>query len=319
NNRKKDYTKEEFISLFKKLPMLYAPGKKYHYSNTGYFLLGIVLEKISNQSYVAFINEYIFKPLEMKNSYYGSKSKITLNRASGYNNAKNKIEEDFNDSETVYAEVIHFSHFHSAGAILSTVNDLFLWNRAIRNNKLINEKNTIKAFTNYQLIDGGNTNYGYGWAIDEINGIPSIEHNGGTFCFRSNSIYLPKEDVFVVVLSNRTYSNPDYVSTKMAALAINKPYKEIDKNNINIDSELLQKIIGTYEFEDGAIRIISQENNELYSQRLNGNKLKIYSVANNRFYFLNSFTNLTFNFNTNKQPSVIYENRIYKSKGVKVK
>jgi uncharacterized membrane protein len=130
---------------------------------------------------------------------------------------------------------------------------------------------------------------------------------------------LPKEDVFVVVLSNRTYSNPDYVSTKMAALAINKPYKEIDKNNINIDSELLQKIIGTYEFEDGAIRIISQENNELYSQRLNGNKLKIYSVANNRFYFLNSFTNLTFNFNTNKQPSVIYENRIYKSKGVKVK
>lgn len=146
NNRKKDYTKEEFISLFKKLPMLYAPGKKYHYSNTGYFLLGIVLEKISNQSYVAFINEYIFKPLEMKNSYYGSKSKITLNRASGYNNAKNKIEEDFNDSETVYAEVIHFSHFHSAGAILSTVNDLFLWNRAIRNNKLINEKKYNQGF-----------------------------------------------------------------------------------------------------------------------------------------------------------------------------
>jgi hypothetical protein len=105
----------------------------------------------------------------------------------------------------------------------------------------------------------------------------------------------------------------------MAAIAINKPYKEINKSTPNIESELLQKIVGTYEFDDGSIRIISQENNELYSQRPNGNKIKIYSVENNRFYFLNSFSNLTFNLNKNKQPSVMYENRIYKSKGVKVK
>jgi len=319
NNRKKDYTKQELINLFKKLPMLYAPGEKYLYSNTGYFLLGAVIEEISKKTYVEFINEYIFKPLEMKNSYYESRSKIILNRVSGYDNVKDLIDEDFQKSETVNGEILNFSHFDGAGAILSTVNDLFLWNRAIRNNKLINEENKIKAFTNYQLIDGKNTNYGYGWAIDEINGTSSIEHNGGTFGFRSNCIYLPKDDVFVVVLSNRTYSTPDYISTKMAAIAINKPYKEVDKKNINIDSAFLQKIIGTYEFDDGSVRTISEENNELYSQKPNSAKLIIYAGENNKFYFKNSFSNLTFDIITNKQSSVIYENRIYKSKGVKVK
>ena len=319
DNRKKDFTKEEFFKLFEKLPMHFAPGEKYLYSNTGYFLLAAVIEEITNKTYEEFINEYIFNPLEMKDSYYGSRSKITLNRASGYDNVNDKRDEEFNESETVNADALNFIHFHSAGAIVSTVYDLFLWNRAIRNNKLISEENKIKAFTNYQLIDVKNTNYGYGWAIEEINGISSIEHNGGTMGFRSNSIYLPKNDVFVVVLTNHTFSDPDYVSTKMAAIAINKPYKEIDINKINIDPAFLQKIVGTYEFDDGSIRIISQENNELYSQRPNRNKSKIYSIENNRFYFLNSFSNLTFNLIVNKQPSVIYENRIYKTKGVKVK
>jgi len=222
-NRKKDFTKEELINLFKKIPMHFAPGEKYLYSNTGYFLLATVIEEITNKTYKEFIHEYIFKPLEMKNTYYGSRSKIILNRASGYDNVNDKREANFNESETVNADALNFIHFHSAGAILSTVHDLFLWNRAIRNNKLISKESKIKAFTNYQLLDGKNTNYGYGWAIEEINGISSIEHNGGTMGFRSNCIYLPKNDVFVVVLTNHTYNNPDKVSTNMATIAINKP------------------------------------------------------------------------------------------------
>ncbi len=70
--------------------MLYAPGEKYFYSNTGYYLLAAVIEEITNKTYEEFINEYIFKPLEMKNTYYGSRSKITLNRASGYDNVNDK-------------------------------------------------------------------------------------------------------------------------------------------------------------------------------------------------------------------------------------
>jgi CubicO group peptidase (beta-lactamase class C family) len=162
NNRKKEYTKEEFINLFKKLPMPYAPGEKYLYSNTGYFLLGAIIEEISNKTYEEFIRENIFKPLEMNNTDYGSRSKIILKRASGYDNVYDKGGEKFNENETVNAEPISFIHWHSAGAIVSTVHDLFLWNRAIRNNKLISEENKIKAFTNYQLKDGKQTNYGYG-------------------------------------------------------------------------------------------------------------------------------------------------------------
>ena len=319
DNRKKDYTKEHYINLFKQLPMRFAPGEKYLYSNTGYVLLAAIIEEISNKTYEEFIKEFIFKPLGMKKSYYESNTEIILNRAAGYDNVNDLIDKDFNKSETVNGEARNLSHFNGAGAILSTVHDLFLWNRAIRNNKLINEESKIMAFTNYQLKDGKNTNYGYGWAIEDVNGISSIEHNGGTAGFRNNSIYLPKNDVFVAVFTNRTYSDPDYVSTKMAAIASNKPYKEIDTNKININPVFLQKVVGTYEFDNGSIKIISQENNELYSQRPNRSKSKIYSVGNNRFYFRNSFKNLTFKLNANKQPSVIYENRMYKIKGVRVK
>ena len=95
------------------------------------------------------------------------------------------------------------------------------------------------------------------------------------------------------------------------------PYQEIDTNKVNTDPAFLQKIVGTYEFDDGSVIIISEENNELYSQRPNRSKSRIYSIEKNRFYFINSFSNLTFD--VNKEPSVIYENRTYKSKGVKVK
>ena len=81
----------------------------------------------------------------------------------------------------------------------------------------------------------------------------------------------------------------------------------------------LKKIVGTYKFDDGSTRVISQEKNELYSQKPNRAKLKIYSGDNNRFYFESSFSNLTFDVTANKQASVIYENRIYKKKGLKVK
>ena len=315
NNRKKDYTKEEFINLFKKLPVLYAPGEKYLCSNTGYFLLGAIIEEVSNKTYIEFINENIFKPLRMKNSFYINRSKIIANRVSGYDNPKDLIDEDFNENKTVNGERLNYSHCDGAGGILSTVDDLFLWNRAIRNNKLISEESKIKAFTNYQLLNGKNTNYGYGWAIDQVNGISSIEHNGGTFGFRSNSIYLPNEDVFVVVLTNRTFSDPDYLSTKIAAIAMNRPFKEVDNNNINIDPVFL----GTYEFDDGSSRIISLEDNKLYSQRPNGGKLRLFQGEKNTFYFKNSFSNLTFDITPNKHSSVIYKNRIYKSKGRKVK
>lgn len=319
DNRNLDWTKERYFNLFKKLPMHSAPGEKYLYSNTGYVLLGAIIEEVSNKTYPEFINDHIFVPLGMKNSFYISKTRITPNLASGYDNPKDFIDKDFNENETVKGEIISLPKFDGGGSILSTVDDLFLWNRAIRNNKLISEESKTKAFTNYKLTNGQHTNYGYGWAINEVNGISCIEHNGGTMGFRSNGIYFPKEDVYVVILTNRTFSDPVYPSTKIAAIAVNKPFKEVDGNNINTDFEFLKKIIGTYEFEDGSSRIISIEDNKLYSQRPNREKIRLYQGEDNKFYFKNSFANLTFNLSPNKKPSAVYESRIYKSKGKKVK
>lgn len=209
DNIHKNMTQKEFMVLFKKTPMLFTPEEKYHYSNTGYFLLGMLIEKISGKSYGEFINKHIFEPIGMKNTYYGSRSKIITNRVLGYEKRDNKI---------INAMPIPYSHFYSAGGILSTTYDLFLWNRAIKNNKLINKKSKQLAFTNNQLTNGKYSNYGYGWAMDKINEKPTIEHNGGTFGFLSNTIYIQKEDIFVVALTNCLCTEPDSVSKKIASI-----------------------------------------------------------------------------------------------------
>jgi CubicO group peptidase (beta-lactamase class C family) len=98
--------------------MHFALSEKYLYSNTGYFLLAAVIEEITNKTYEEFINEYIFKPLEMKHSYYGSRTKITLNRALGCDNVNDKKDAKFNEIKTVNADALNFIHCHSAGAIL---------------------------------------------------------------------------------------------------------------------------------------------------------------------------------------------------------
>ncbi|MCQ0110976.1 serine hydrolase [Zhouia sp. CL16] len=266
NNRYNEMTQEEFMNLFKKMPMLFAPGEKYHYSNTGYYLLGILIEKLSNKSYSEFIEDKIFKKVDMKNSSFMSRHKIIPNRAIGHDKIKGKF---------VKADEMLYTHAYSAGAILSTTYDLFLWNRAIRNNTLISEGSKKRAFTNYKLSSGKHANYGFGWAIDEVNGVPSIEHNCGSFSFLSNTIYLPEEDVFVVVLSNCICSATDFVSTKMAVIALNKPYPDTASKAAKISPDFAEKYTGTYRFDDGSTRTISFESEALYSQLGNRGKLKL--------------------------------------------
>ncbi|UNY99833.1 beta-lactamase family protein [Zhouia spongiae] len=310
NNRYNEMTQEELMTLFKKMPMLFAPGEKYHYSNTGYYLLGMLIEKVSNKSYSEFIEENIFDKAGMKNSSFMSRHKIIPNRATGHD----KIKDEF-----VKADEMLYTHAYSAGAILSTTYDLYLWNRAIRNNTLISKESKKKAFTNYKLSNGKYANYGYGWAVDGVNGVPSIEHNGGSFGFLSNTIYLPEEDIFVVVLSNCVCSATDFVSTKMAAIALNKPYPDTPSKAAKINSDFAAKFAGTYSFDDGSTRTISFENNALYSQLGNRSKLKLFQVDKNTYQFENMFARILFKKAKNNTATILFKNRIYETIGEKVK
>lgn len=296
----------EMIDLFKGEPMDFAPGEKWKYNNSAYFMLGYIIEKASGIPYPEFIEKNIFSQLGMKNSYYGSQSKIIKNRAQGYQK----------DGNYVNAEYLSLSQPYTAGSIMSNVDDLFTWQLAIQSNKLVKKETIQKAFTNYTLNNGKPTHYGYGWALNEINGSTTLEHSGGIFGYSTNAIYLPKEDVFVVVFDNCDCQNPSEVSTRVAALAIGKPYPEAVAK-VKLDDTYANSLTGVYDFENGVSRIVTLEEGQLYSQRTGGSKLKIFPVDKVNFVFENDFATYQFISDKTGISEVLFKNRISVEKGIK--
>ncbi|MBK8633518.1 MAG: serine hydrolase [Saprospiraceae bacterium] len=301
---RKDMEPKDMIDFFKGEPMDFAPGTKYLYNNSAYFILGYVIEKASGMPYDQFLKTKIFEPLGMKSSLYGSNSQIIKNRASGYQK----------EEKIINTEYLSLTQPYAAGSIMSSVGDLFIWHQAIQSNKLIKKQTIDLAYTNYTLNDGTKINYGYGWGINEIYGSPTIEHSGGIFGYNTNAIYLPKESVFVTVFSNTDFISSSEVSTKMAAIAIGKPAPEL-KDEIQLSPSDLQKFVGLYEFEEGVQRNITLEDGHLYSQRVGGDaKFRLIAMKPNLFAYTGELSTIEFMGN-GKEINVTFSSRINKSVG----
>ena len=268
-----DCTPNEVIDFFKNLPMRFTPGTKWEYSNSGYFLLGYIIEKITGKPYSEYLEENFFKPLGMTNSLFANNKRIIKNRVSAYSQGDNGFEN---------SRPLNMTHVYSAGAIQSTVEDFFKWHQAVHSYKLVKKETLDKAFTRYKLTDGKKADYGYGWKLGYVYESPSIWHGGGIEGFGAMEIYLPKEDVFVVVFSNCDCIYPKDIASKLAALAVGKPYeyKEIPAANT-----ILQGYTGLYENQKGQQRIITVSENQLYSQLGRSPKYKLKAYQKDMFFF----------------------------------
>jgi len=299
-----DMTPMEIINNFKDLPMDFEPGEKYTYNNSAYILLGYIIEEVSGLSYEDYIQKNIFDKLGMKNSYYGSRSKIIPNRASGYQ----PFGESFQN-----ADYLSMTIPYAAGSLMSTVDDLFLWHKAIHHNALISEKSRQLAFTNYTLNNGNPINYGYGWGVNELAGVPTIEHTGGIFGFTTSGIYVPEKNIYSVVLTNREAgSGPEPLNLKATAIVIGKPI--VDKPAVSLTEEQLQQWTGAYQFDD-VVRFITYKDGALYSTREGGQPFKLIPLSENKFQFEDSFTTYDFS-KKNGKKEVVFADRINKSNGV---
>ena len=146
------YTLETRIALFKNKPLDFNPGEKFGYSDYGYILLTYIIEKASGETYEQFLKEYIFDPLSMQNTGYDDYKRIIKNRASGY---------------TLFgtnADYIDMSFLSGAGALYSTVQDLYRWDQALYTDKLISKKSLDTMFTPFK------DNTGYGWGVLSADG-----------------------------------------------------------------------------------------------------------------------------------------------------
>src|SRR5215216_840717 len=181
---RKDFSVQELIEFFKYQPMQFAPGKRMAYNNSGYHLLGAIIEQFSGLSYEQFIQQQIFDPLDMHQSYYDRPTRIIPQRAAGYQKGP--------DGYT-NAEYLSMTQPYAAGALASTIDDLAKWERALSRGTLLPASTLELAWTPYRLTDGTLTDYGYGWRLSAWQGHQTMEHSGGIHGFATYALRIPAE------------------------------------------------------------------------------------------------------------------------------
>jgi CubicO group peptidase (beta-lactamase class C family) len=263
----------ESIAIFKDKPLEFAPGERFNYSNSGYILLGYIVERAAGQPYADFLRENIFKPLGMNNTDYDVNSSIIKHRASGYTRGANGI---------ANADYINMTIPFAAGGLYSTVEDLYLWDRAFYTEKLVSKKSLEAMSTPFK------NGYGYGVGTGEQYGLKVIEHGGGIEGFSTYLSRFPVENATVIVLSNIDSANTAGVAKHLGGLLLS------DKVNmptvINVSPQVLQQYTGRYQVADNApTEDISVDGNHLDIKVSDGNEVNIVPVAKDEFVMEDDF------------------------------
>ena len=181
-----------FIRTLQSHPLDSKPGESFGYCNSGYNLLGYVIEQAAGTSYWDFLRSRVLNPLQMTTTQSRDLQVIITNRADGYELKKGMLVNRDSDLTDVFA----------AGAMVSTVLDLVKWNAALDLEKLLSRESQDAMWTEVKLNSGTNYPYGLGWRLDPHNGRPNIGHSGSTSGFSASLQRFPQDKLAVIVLCN---------------------------------------------------------------------------------------------------------------------
>ncbi len=287
---REDITLDQLIGLFKDKPLEFEPGERWAYNNSAYILLGAVIEKVSGRSYEDFVEQEIFAPLGMKRSAYGHQSEIVAGRVEGYergNPERGEPEGGEPEGGDGYRRAAYLSmnHPYAAGALLSTVDDLWLWEQGLASGRLLRPESLEKMFTPVRLNSGMNSHYAYGWNTFEYNGCTVIEHGGGIFGFVTHVLRIPSENLYVAILSNNaggTELGPEDLGLRIAARATGLAFE--DRKAVTLDPKILDEYVGVYRFDAATTRTITRDGGKLFSQRNGGGKVEILPSGDDEMF-----------------------------------
>jgi D-alanyl-D-alanine carboxypeptidase len=205
--------RDELLKMFFKLPLEFQPGETWSYDNTGYYLLGIIIEKTSGKSYWEFLAERIFHPLGMTATRSTEPQPIVPNRASGYEWVNDHFE-----NRPILAPFIAFS----AGSILSTVKDMAKWDAALYSEKLLKESSLHQVWAVTKTNDGADApfDYGFGWFISHYHGHRLVQHTGGTPGFSSLIYRFLDDKLTIILLTNHSDRIVDQFAVDLAGMYV---------------------------------------------------------------------------------------------------
>jgi CubicO group peptidase (beta-lactamase class C family) len=262
------------IDKFKNLPLDFAPGEKFSYSNSNYVLLGAVIEKLAGEPYENYLREYVFKVAGMEDSGYDHHETVLKNRASGY---------EFPGDTIANAPYVDMSIPFAAGGLYSTVEDLYKWDRALYTEKLLSKAGLARMFTPFK---GG---YAYGWMTGEFAGHKNIRHGGGINGFITDISRFPDDDACVIVLSNYITGYIQETSDALAGILFGREVEiPKEKSFIKLPAAALDAYKGKYKLEDSQVVFtVTHEGEGLYIQVAGQPRTSLLAESETKFFMRN--------------------------------
>ena len=263
---REDATPQQLLEPVYKEELLFSPGTQWRYSNSNYFVLGLVIERISDKKLQDFLKENIFQPLGMTATRMNDATDVIPYRASGYNWIGEDAEKmpamisGYHGAKNVLQNAIYISptRVWAAGGIVSTVNDLIKWDSALRNNLLLKKDSYLQMITPGKLSGAVETNYGFGNELLEIRGHKVAGHQGGGMAFNTSFLQFINDDITVIILCNQTTCPSKQMAIHIASFLIpdldysitpNKNIKESKQITELFKSLLINSKAGKVQFE----------------------------------------------------------------------
>jgi CubicO group peptidase (beta-lactamase class C family) len=284
-----DYPDEQIIELIARQEALnFKPGDEHLYSNSGYFLLGTIVQRASGKSLRAFADEHIFRPLGMKNTHFhDDTTEIVKNRAIGYTPGGTDLR-------------LGMSIFHVVGdgALMTTVEDLALWDANFYDNKLGGGADFVKSMlTTGKLNNGQALPYAAGLVLDNYKGLPMVSHGGAWAGYRADMIRFPEQKLSVICLSNFGGANPTLMAQRVAEIYLGEQLKTpaaaaapktVEPNFVKLSAqELADKAGFFYDESAGNYRRVELRDGKLFYVRGVGNESELAPLSAERFRMLN--------------------------------
>jgi CubicO group peptidase (beta-lactamase class C family) len=296
-------SKEQMLSFFINKPLDFDPGTQYSYCNSGYMLLGLIIEKVTGKPYEQVVKDFILKPLGMKHTGFDFAGLQSPDKAVGYSKYTKKIKEAAVpwDSTSTY----------SAGSLYSTVEDLYRWHNGLLNYKVYNKTSLEKATTPF--LEG----YGLGCWIDMIYDKKVVSHGGNIFGFTGYFGRIQEEDVSIIILNNIFNRQIETIGLSILAILYDKPYSYFDE--IKLMPDTLEKYVGEYEVSaDYKVKII-RKSNQLFIQRNNNVAIEIFAYKENTFFQKDDDIRISFKSEKDTVTNITIMEGLNTKRGAKIK
>ncbi|QJB35913.1 beta-lactamase family protein [Chitinophaga oryzae] len=270
------------LQRFINQPLAFKPGSAYSYCNSGYFLLGMIIEKVTGTSWEENVRKLILAPLEMSHSGFDFIGLKDTDKATGYQ----VLDDDRQQVDIVWDSTVSYA----AGSMYATTSDILRWSKAIVEKRLLPPASWNAAFA--PRLHG----YGYGWSVDSLLGERCVGHGGGIPGFSSHMLIFPEKDLEIIVLSNvheNTFVEP--VSKILASLVLDKPYIYLEPRAIlPVTTNEIQAVVGTYRLDNKHQINILARGEKLYIEAPS-NMLpltRLYKEEENAFFIGNITLNI---------------------------